>query len=269
MPPQKPKIGIFILCYRVESKIYDVLSSIPTDVYERTDIIAVIDNDSSDQTIARAKQAVLDHRLSKVRILKNNRNYGYGGSHKVAFDFLKQCGMDYGILLHGDGQGDLQALRELIRHCDEDQYQFVIGSRFMETKRLDQRYSKLRVFANFFFVGLQAVISGNRITDPGSGEVAYDLRFLAQSKIPYHQLTDQFHFTPQLLLYCSKMPIRFKEFPLHWGEVEISSVNIWEHGWNMLKMLLEYRLRGIELTQAKSAKDYESRVVFTANSDSG
>jgi len=254
------KIGIFILCYNVEKSISKVLLTIPPAVYEAADVIIMIDNQSSDRTIEAAKEAISEKHLTKIKILKNIRNFGYGGSHKVAFDYLISKKMDYAVLLHGDGQGDQEVLAQLINCARESAYDFVIGSRFLNPDKLDPKYSRLRVLANYFFVGLQRVLTGQNITDPGSGEMAYSLKFL--KTVPYHQLTDAFHFTPQLLLYCSRRPIKFKEFPLRWGESETSSVNIWKHGWNLLKMLVAYRIKGVPLAPHQTADLYPTQVVF-------
>lgn len=237
------KLGLFILAYQVETKIHGVLAELPRDVYEALDDIVVIDNHSTDSTLARARAAVAELGLSKVRVISNPQNLGYGGSHKVAFDTLRASGMDYAILFHGDGQGDAGALRQAISLCRDGQWDFVIGSRFVDPSRLSRSYSLSRKLGNRFFISLQRLVSGMRITDPGSGEIAYSLRFL--ERVPYHRLTNSFHFTPQLLLYCGQWPFRFIEFPVSWGEAEVSSVNVWRHGWKMLKMLLGYRLRGL------------------------
>lgn len=244
MQEKRVRIGMFVLCYDVESCVRETLLSIPRPVYDRLDTILVIDNHSHDRTVEIVKATIAEAGLSKLTVIENERNYGYGGSHKIAFDVLRETGMDYAVLVHGDGQGDPEALHELVQYCEENRYDFIIGSRFLGTARLADRYPLLRRLGNHVLVCLQAWISGMNISDPGSGEVAYSLPFLAG--VPYHRLTDQFHFTPQLLLFCSRMPMTCKEFPIRWGEVRVSSVNMWRHGWNMLRMLLAYRLKGIE-----------------------
>lgn len=255
----RPLIGVFILAYNVERQIEGVLTSIPRDVYERLSCILVIDNQSRDDTVAVASRALRKHQLSKVKILRNCRNYGYGGSHKVAFHHLKALGMDYALLLHGDGQGDPEALRQLIQGCDENNFDFVIGSRFLDPALLDRKYSRLRVWGNQALILLQQGLSGTRVTDPGSGEMAYRLGYL--DDMPYFGLTDLFHFTPQLLLCATRRGFRFREFPLRWKETEVSSVNIWAHGWQMLKMLLGYRFRGLPVDTKKSPADYPTEVL--------
>lgn len=245
-------IGIFILAYRVGHRVYDVVSQLPQDIIDSVDEIIVIDNASPDDTTAWAEKAVA-LRGGKFTLIRNPRNLGYGGSHKVAFDYFQKKGLRYAVLFHGDGQGDIDALRSLINEAKKNEWDFVIGSRFKDPARLSKGYSFARKLGNYFFVWLQKWISGLPISDPGSGEVAYSLEFL--KKIPYHRLTDTFHFTPQLLLYSSKFPLRILEIPISWGEVETSSANIFHHAWNMLKMLLAFRLQGIQL--APETKPFE------------
>lgn len=217
--------------------------TLPESVINSVDEIIVIDNGSDDDTAVWAERAIQKRCDPKFALLRNPRNYGYGGSHKVAFDYFLSRRMDYAILYHGDGQGDSEALKELIRMAQENRWDFVIGSRFKDIARLSGRYSLGRRWGNLFFVWLQKIVSGLNITDPGSGEVAYSLNFIKRH-IPYRQLTDSFHFTPQLLLHASRRKVSITEIPISWGEVETSSANIYRHAWNMLKMLVRFRLSG-------------------------
>src|SRR3989338_6460110 len=127
-------IGIFILCYRVGHRIFDVVSQLPEDIVDSVDEVVVIDNCSSDDTASWARKAVRQ-RGGKFSLLENHHNYGYGGSHKVAFDYFTQKGMHYAILFHGDWQGDIDALRALISKAREGQWDFVIGSRFKDRSK--------------------------------------------------------------------------------------------------------------------------------------
>ena len=241
MAEGRVRIGLFILCYNIETQIRGTLRAIPPAVYDRADAVLLIDNHSTDRTVAVSREAIGKFGLTKIEVIENPRNLGYGGSHKVAFDALIRAGMDYALLYHGDGQGDPEALAQLIQWCEKRRYDFIIGSRFLSPGGLSAEYPWSRRLANLVLVSLQSWVSGMRITDPGSGQVAYSLQLLRS--VPYHDLTDEFHFTPQLLLWCSRRPVVCKEIPVAWGSVLVSSVNVWRHGWSMLRLLAGHRLK--------------------------
>lgn len=45
-----------------------------------------------------------------VKLLRKDKNYGLGGSHKVSFNYAIENGFDYVIVLHGDDQGHISNL---------------------------------------------------------------------------------------------------------------------------------------------------------------
>lgn len=50
-----------------------------------------------------------------VTLLRNDENYGLGGSHKVAFDYALNNAYDYVVVLHGDDQGSIANLLPYLR----------------------------------------------------------------------------------------------------------------------------------------------------------
>jgi glycosyltransferase involved in cell wall biosynthesis len=237
------KIGVFVTSYNVEKYIVgQVLSRIPESVFQKVTGLIVVDNCSTDKTLEEVERFRHSSKWGeKVKILKNHNNYGYGGSHKVAFDYFLKHDFDYCILLHGDGQGDPHYLLQFISEIEAKKPDIVIGSRFMkESDRSD--YSLLRTVVNFFFIYLQGFISGLKISDPGSGFLAYNLKSI--STLPYKDITSYFSYDPCLFLLISrfKKDAKIIEFPISWGEVESSSVNIIEYGCRLLWTLIKFRV---------------------------
>ena len=253
------KTGIFVTAYNVEKQIVrKVLSKIPTSVVTGVERVVVVDNCSQDETVERVCAFRKDTDSGdKFLILRNRQNYGYGGSHKVAFRYFLENGYDYAILLHGDGQGDPAYLEKFLAMIEEQRYDFIIGSRFMKGSDLSG-YSRIRTTANYFFVFLQKIVSGLTVTDPGSGYIAYNLNVIRS--LPYERLTDYFCFDPCLFLMVSKRKPRICEFPINWGEVETSNVNIFEYGLKLLLVLLRYRFAGLPLQDARK-DDYEYAIL--------
>ena len=102
------KILLFIPMYNCEKQISRVLKQLTDEVCSYLDEVLVINNRSTDY----GEQVVQDYlkkneKPVKISLLRNDDNYGLGGSHKVAFQYAQDNGFDYVILLHGDDQGDI------------------------------------------------------------------------------------------------------------------------------------------------------------------
>ena len=104
----KPNILLFIPMYNCEKQIVRVLGQLTDEVCSYLNEIIIINNRSEDNGEAAVENYILDHEFPiKTSLLRNDDNYGLGGSHKVAFQYAIDNKFDYIILLHGDDQGDI------------------------------------------------------------------------------------------------------------------------------------------------------------------
>ena len=110
----------------------------------------VVNNRSTDGTEAAVQSWMQAHPQAPVRLLRNDQNYGLGGSHKVAFQYAVQHNFDYLIVLHGDDQGDIRDVLPLVHSGRHRKYDCCLGSRFMPESRI-KGYSTLRVVGNYGF----------------------------------------------------------------------------------------------------------------------
>ena len=102
------KILLFIPMYNCEKQIPRVLGQLTDEVCSYLSEVIVVNNRSTDG----GEQVAADHLKArnlpiKAKVLRNDDNYGLGGSHKVAFRYAMDHGFDYVIVLHGDDQGDI------------------------------------------------------------------------------------------------------------------------------------------------------------------
>ncbi|HBQ4537127.1 TPA: glycosyltransferase, partial [Escherichia coli] len=129
------KILLFIPAYNCEKQIPRVLNQC-LNINEIINEIIVVDNQSTDNTLIAASEEAKNIE-TPVTIVRNNDNYGLGGSHKVAFQYALDNKFDYIIVLHGDDQGTLSDLLPLItegKHRDKD---CLLGARFMPKSKLE------------------------------------------------------------------------------------------------------------------------------------
>jgi glycosyltransferase involved in cell wall biosynthesis len=80
------KLLIFMLSYNAEQHIRSVFDDIPVSFRNNpfTELL-LIDDASQDSTVAIALTHTAQIELTNVRVMKNARNQGYGGSQKVGY----------------------------------------------------------------------------------------------------------------------------------------------------------------------------------------
>ena len=116
------KILLFIPMYNCQKQIVRVLNQLKGEAAEYISQVIVVNNRSTDD----GEQAVINFLESEklsvpVKLLRNDENYGLGGSHKVAFDYAINNGYDYVIVLHGDDQGDISNILPYLKNLNRSQ----------------------------------------------------------------------------------------------------------------------------------------------------
>ena len=93
----KKKFLIFIPAYNVEKKIVSVLKKIPKNILDEHFIhILIIEDFSKDNT----KQTIENYLKTEINRnfifhIKNEKNYGYGGVQKIAFNYAIKNNFDH------------------------------------------------------------------------------------------------------------------------------------------------------------------------------
>ena len=239
------KIWIFVPCFNVAGLVVPTLKRIPKNVLDRVDKVLVVDNNSDDGTDSLVLQFVEGQ--SKFSFYQNKKNYSLGGSTVLAFDKAIANQVDYLICLHSDGQAPPEQLQDFINAIDSgESYDFILGSRFLNESECDE-YSRLRLYANHIFAWIQQFILKQRVYDLGS-YIAFNMQTIKQ--LAYNRVISDMGYHPNLILTAAKTlkrPLRFFEFPIAWGKVEVSHVNIWEYGIKHLSRLIRFIVTGAPL----------------------
>ena len=234
----KDKILLFIPAYNCEKQIVRVLSQLDDSVMQYITEVIVVNNLSSDLTQEAALEFAKSHRELPIKILRNAENYGLGGSHKVAFDYMLKGSFDYCIVLHGDDQGDIHDFLDVFERGLYRKYDCVLGARFMVGSRLEG-YSSFRTFGNIVYDFLFAAVLKRRVFDLGSGLNMYS-RLMLKSRY-YQRFPDDLTFN-----YCMIMAMGYynqtcRFYPVSWREDDqVSNVKMGRQALKVLKMLKNY-----------------------------
>ncbi|HEX3813072.1 MAG TPA: glycosyltransferase family 2 protein [Mycobacteriales bacterium] len=150
---------IVIAAYNEEDGVGEVLEEIPSDIAGVGVTTLVVDDGSRDATgVVSSAHGALVCRLPV--------NRGHGVALRVGYQTAREAGARYIATLDADGQWDPADLPAMIKLLEDDQADFVIGSRQLgQTHNTD----KVRNTGVTFFAWLISRLTGTTITDSSSG----------------------------------------------------------------------------------------------------
>lgn len=255
------KILLFIPAYNCENQITKVLNQLDEEVMRFISQIIVVSNISTDNT-----EKIIENYMSKstlpIILLRNDYNYGLGGSHKVAFEYARNNSFDYIVVLHGDNQGKIKDLVPYIKNGKFKRYDCVLGARFMKKSKLIN-YSRFRTFGNKVFNFIFSLFLSKRIYDLGSGLNIYSVEMLKDNF--YFEFPDNLTFNYCMIMAAKyyKHDIRF--VPISWSEEDqVSNVKIISQAAKVLKMLFTFTFDNEYIKsdlREKKITSYTSKVV--------
>ena len=211
------KILLLIPTYNCEIQITRVLDSLIENVINKFHEILIVDNLSSDDTRAIVKK----HRLyldKKVKLFIPEKNRSLGGTHKLGFDYaIKNC-FSHIAIFHGDDQGNINDLVEMIK--DLDLGKSILGSRFsLKSKRIN--YSRSRILGNLILNILFSIKFRKFLKDLGSGVNVYSCNTL--DRIDYYSFQDNLTFNYELISALASRKFYFTFHPIEWKETDQKS----------------------------------------------
>lgn len=254
------KILLFIPAYNCENQIIRVLNQIDEQILNYISEIIMVNNISTDKTEKKVIDYINQHPNMPLKLLRNNKNYGLGGSHKVAFDYSIHNSFDYVVVLHGDDQGNIQDLLPILQEGIYRKYDCCLGARFIKGSKLDG-YSKFRTFGNLVYNLLFSLIIRKRVYDLGSGLNMYNTNML-KNKF-YMKFPDKLTFNYCMILATSYYKHNISFFPISWREDDqISNVKMFSQAINVLGMLFRYFIKRGEFITSELRE--EQKLEYTA-----
>lgn len=236
------RIGILIVTYNAITTIARVLKRIPPEVWDNVEEIAVFDDASQDDTYELAVGMKTLRALPKLRVLKHERNLGYGGNQKAGYRYFIDKGFDAVVLLHGDGQYAPEILAELYHPIVKGEADAVFGSRMMEKYGGPLRGGMplYKLVGNRILSEFENRSLGLKLTEFHSGYRAYNLHALRG--IDFTHMTDDFHFDTEIIVKLHHQRCTFREVPIptYYGS-EICRVNGLRYARNVGRAIVHYK----------------------------
>ncbi|MCX7711728.1 MAG: glycosyltransferase family 2 protein [Clostridia bacterium] len=153
----KQKVLVIIPAYNEEKSIGNVLARIK----ENADAdILVINDGSSDATFKEALKA-------GVRVISLPFNLGIGGAMQTGYRFARDQGYDIAVQVDADGQHDPVYLNAMITKILDEQYDMVIGSRYISDTSYRSTFT--RRIGMIIFSWIVYILTDYDIKDTTSG----------------------------------------------------------------------------------------------------
>jgi glycosyltransferase involved in cell wall biosynthesis len=203
-------IKVIIPAYNEEDSIGKVIAEIPSIVSE----IVVVNNNSSDQTVAVAKDAgatVLD---------EVKKGYGYACLKGMQYIANQQEKPEIIVFLDGDYSDYPGELTKIIKPIIKDNKDLVIGARVPELREKDA-ITPQQVFGNWLACSLMKLFFKATFTDLGP------FRAIKYDKLLALNMSDKtYGWTVEMQLKALKNKYSYTEIPVHYKKrIGVSKVS--------------------------------------------
>ena len=230
------KILIFIPTRNTATTIEKTFRLIPEHIKKEAEFI-VVDNASIDNSVEVAEKLGL-------KVIRHDRDRGYGGSNKTAFDYAKALDIDIFVILHSDCQYDPTIMDRVLEPMLQGEADAVFGSRIMGKKALQGGMPWWKYCANRFLTRLENWALNADLSEYHTGYRIYSMNLLKD--IPYQYDSDDWLFDSEIIFQILHFGFTIKEVPIpttYKGPISSISFSIGViYGLSVLWLIVQYKL---------------------------
>ena len=230
------KVVVVMPAYNASKTLEQTYAEIPFDI---VDDVVVVDDCSSDNTLAKAKELGVHH------VIRHEKNAGYGGNQKTCYNYALNLGADIIIMVHPDYQYTPKLIPSMCYLIANDVFHVVFGSRILGTGALKGGMPLHKYIANRILTFIKNILTGDKLSEYHTGYRAFSREAILA--INYQENSDNFVFDNQML-----SQLIYKGYEI--GEVscptkyfkEASSINLKNssiYGLGVLKVSVQHRLQ--------------------------
>ena len=214
-------IAVLIPCYNEEVAIAKVVKDFKAELPQAN--IYVYDNNSTDDTVAKAKSAGAIVRREKIQ-----------GKGNVVRRMFADVEADIYVLVDGDDTYDASSIKQMITLLEDEKLDMVNGARVTDIK---EAYRFGHRFGNRLLTKLVQMLFGNEIEDMLSGYRVFSRRFVKS----FPALSTGFEIETELTVHALelKMPIAEVKTPYkNRPQGSVSKLHTYRDGFRILKSIL-------------------------------
>ena len=170
--------------------------------HEVVDLVLLVDDGSTDETIDVARQLNLE-------IFLHNRNYGYGGNQKTCYIEALKANADVVVMIHPDYQYDPTCLPDIIGPIETGEADVVFGSRLMGTSPIEQGMPWWKYYGNRLLTRIENKLLGLELSEYHTGYRAFSRKVL--ESINFYANSDGFIFDQEVVMQIVDADFRIAE----------------------------------------------------------
>ncbi|PIV50594.1 glycosyl transferase family 2 [Candidatus Falkowbacteria bacterium CG_4_9_14_3_um_filter_36_9] len=212
---QNKKVAVVMPAYNAAKTLLKTYNKIPHNI---VDDIILVDDKSSDDTIAEAKKL-------NLKLYVHNKNKGYGGNQKTCYRQALNAGADIVVMLHPDYQYNPALITAMSSLIAEGIYDVVLGSRILGGKSIRNGMPFYKYIANRFLTFIENLMVGEKLSEYHTGYRVFSREVL--ENLPLLENSDDFLFDNQMLLQAIYFGFKVGEIscPTRY-EADSSSINL-------------------------------------------
>lgn len=182
------KIVVVLPAFNAERTLEKTYNEIPFDT---VDEVLLVDDNSSDNTLDKAKEIGIKH------IIAHEQNLGYGANQKTCYNKALELGADIVVMLHPDYQYTPKLIPSMAELIAKNIYPVVLGSRILGNGALKGGMPLYKYISNRILTAFQNILMGAKLSEFHTGFRAYSKQVL--ELIDYNSNSNDFVFDNQVL----------------------------------------------------------------------
>jgi len=225
--------------YNAAKTLEQTYRDVPLDM---VDEIILVDDGSSDATVAKARELGLTTFVHKV-------NLGYGRNQKTCYREALRRNADIVVMVHPDYQYSPKLIVAMVGMIAYGEYDVVLASRILGKGALKGGMPLYKYVSNRFLTAFQNILLRQKLSEYHTGFRAFSSEVLAN--LPLEENTDDFVFDNEMLAQVSYFDYRIGEIscPTKYF-AEASSISFRrsvKYGFGVLATSMQYRLQKMRL----------------------
>ncbi len=244
------RVVVVMPAYNAEKTLVQTYQEIMAQ--EIVDTIILVDDASSDDTVAVAKE------LKHVQVIIHPQNMGYGANQKTCYKAALDAGGDIIIMVHPDYQYTPKLIPAMASLIGNGLYSCVLGSRILGGYALRDGMPIWKYIANRFLTLVENIVMQAKLSEYHTGYRAFS-RHLLES-INLTENSDDFVFDNQMLAQIlwkgftvAEITCPTKYFP------EASSINFTRsvrYGFGCISTAIQFRLAKMRVMRSPLFEQY-------------
>ncbi|MCK5132597.1 MAG: glycosyltransferase family 2 protein [Candidatus Sabulitectum sp.] len=204
-----------------EITVKQVISSVPHKLHGTHVEVLVVDDGSTDSTVAEARDA-------GAFVISHGRNMGLGTAFRTMLSYAREKGFHFMVTMDADGQFNPEDIPALSRPVIENEADFSTASRFIDPELVPDM-PVLKKWGNAKVAKLVSNLANTKIHDATCGFRVYGPKALERMAC-----FSRFTYTQEVLIDIARKGLRIKEIPIEirgereHGKSRIAS-NLWRY----------------------------------------